>query len=180
MRPLFLVLGICSAMPAQAEVVHASANGFESRHVLEVADTPRQALSRFGDVAKWWNPDHSYSGKSENLRLGLKAGDCFCEALPDGGGVEHMRVAYVAPDNRLVMTGALGPLLYEAATGVMDVQFTPAATGTRVTMTYRAAGFAKGNADKLAPLVDRVLAEQMNRYEAYGRDSEARSSVTKR
>jgi hypothetical protein len=31
-------------------------------------------------------------------------------------------------------------------------------------MEYRASGFAKGNADKLAPVVDQVLGEQLRRY----------------
>ena len=33
-----------------------------------------------------------------------------------------MRVTYVDPGKRIVLTGALGPLLYEATTGVMDIQ----------------------------------------------------------
>jgi hypothetical protein len=46
----------------------------------------------------------------------------------------------------------------------MDVTFEPAAGGTKVSMDYRASGFAQGNADKLAPVVDQVLGEQMRRY----------------
>jgi hypothetical protein len=34
-------------------------------------------------------------------------------------------------------------------------------------MNYRAAGFANGGADKLAPAVDQVLAAQMKRLQAY-------------
>ena len=34
-----------------------------------------------------------------------------------------MRVTYVDPGKRIVLTGSLGPLLYEATAGVMDVQF---------------------------------------------------------
>jgi hypothetical protein len=75
-----------------------------------------------------------------------------------------MRVAVSLPPKRLVMTGSLGPLLYEATAGVMDVTFEPAAGGTNVSMEYRASGFAQGNADKLAPVVDQVLGEQLRRY----------------
>ena len=64
------------------------------------------------------------------------------------------------------MTGSLGPLLYEATAGVMDVKFDASAGGTAVTMEYRASGFAQGNADKLAPVVDQVLSEQLRRYAA--------------
>ena len=49
----------------------------------------------------------------------------------------------------------------------MDVKFERIAGGAQVTMNYRAAGFAKGNGDKMAPLVDQVLAEQMKRFRAF-------------
>lgn len=154
------------AAPAHAEVLHSGAHGFEMRHQLEVAGTPEQALTRFADIGSWWDPEHTYSGKADSLRLTLKVGECFCETLPNGGGVEHMRVAHYAPGKRLTMTGGLGPLLFEATSGVMDVQFATAGARTKVTVTYRAAGFAKGGADKLAPLVDKVLAQQFTRYAA--------------
>ena len=54
--------------------------------------------------------------------MSLSPGGCFCERLPNGGGIEHMRVAFVDPGKRLVLTGSLGPLLYQATAGVMDVQ----------------------------------------------------------
>jgi hypothetical protein len=78
-----------------------------------------------------------------------------------------MRVTYVDPGKRVVMTGALGPLLYEATAGVMDVQVKSIAGGSQLTLDYRAAGFANGGADKLAPIVDQVLADQMKRYRVF-------------
>jgi hypothetical protein len=78
-----------------------------------------------------------------------------------------MRVTYIEPGKHVVLTGALGPLLYEAVTGVMDVQVKTIAGGAQLTLDYKAAGFAKGGADKLAPAVDSVLAGQMKRYRAY-------------
>ena len=77
-----------------------------------------------------------------------------------------MRVAVVLPAKRLVMTGPLGPLLYEAANGVMDVQFDASGDGTTVTLDYRASGFVHANGDKLAPAVDKVLEQQLGRYAA--------------
>jgi uncharacterized protein YndB with AHSA1/START domain len=126
------------------------------------------AFDAFARLPEWWNADHTYSGKSENLSLSLQAGGCFCERLPEsGGGIEHMRVAYVVPGEHLVLTGALGPLLYEAVAGVMDVKVERIAGGARVTLDYKAAGFANGGAEKLAPLVDQVLGDQMARYRKF-------------
>ncbi len=150
--------------PAAAEVVTASANGFELRHSVEVPLLPAEAFAAFGQVQSWWRADHTYSGKSANLSMKLLPGGCFCEALPNGGGIEHLRVTYVDPGKRAVLTGALGPLLYEAVAAVMDVKVDKIPGGSRVTMTYKASGFAAGNADKLAPLVDQVLSGQLDAY----------------
>ena len=120
-------------------------------------------------MGSWWNAEHTYSGKSANLSMAFSPGGCFCERLDGGGGIEHLRVSYVDPGKRVVLTGSLGPLLYEATAGVMDVQFERIAGGTRVTMDYRVAGFANGGADKMAPLVDGVLAEQFKRYREFAR-----------
>ncbi len=158
---------ILVATSAPAEVVSADGHGFEVQEAVNLVIPPAQAYAAFGRIGSWWNAEHTYSGASANLRLALQPGGCLCESSPKGGGVEHMRVALVMPGERIVMTGSLGPLLYEAATGVMDVKFERIAGGTHVTLNYRAAGFAKGDADKMAGLVDSVLADQMKRYRAF-------------
>jgi hypothetical protein len=163
MVPIALAL----ASPASAEVVSASSNGFEVRETVDVASSPAEAFAAFGRVGSWWDPEHSYSGSAANLRLDAEPGGCFCESLPNGGGVQHMRVTYVAPGKRIVLTGSLGPLLFLSTTGVMDVKFYAAANGTQITIDYRAAGFFNGGADKIAPAVDQVLSGQVNRLKAY-------------
>jgi len=159
----FAAIALLVSGPATAAVVSADAHNFIVRESVETKVPPASAWGSFLKIGQWWSGDHSYSGKAENLTIDAKAGGCFCERVGDGG-VEHMRVAIVLPGKRLVMTGSLGPLVYEATAGVMDVTFEPSAGGTKVTMEYRASGFAQGNADKLAPLVDQVLSEQLRRY----------------
>jgi uncharacterized protein YndB with AHSA1/START domain len=161
---------ILLAAPASAGVVSAGPNGFEVRETVNLVVPVPQAWAAFVRVGAWWSGEHSYSGEGANMRLEPRAGGCFCEQWK-GGGVEHMRVAVVQPIERIVLTGGLGPLLYEGAAGVMDVQFERIAGGTRVTLNYRAAGFARSNGDKLAPAVDSVLAEQMKRFRAYAAKS---------
>ncbi len=158
---------LCLGLPAQASVVSSANTGFEVRHSVNLVVPTDIAFSAFGEIGRWWDKGHTYSGDSANMSLELAPGSCFCERLPAGGGIEHMRVAYVKPGERVVLTGALGPLLFEAVNGVMDVKVERIAGGSRVTMSYKASGFANGGAAKLAPLVDQVLAEQMRRYRAY-------------
>jgi len=81
--------------------------------------------------------------------------------------VEHMHVAFVDPGKHVVLTGSLGPLLYEATTGVMDVQVKTIAGGSQLILDYKVAGFANGGAGKLATEVDTVLSEQLKRFRAY-------------
>jgi hypothetical protein len=167
MRALILGAIALVSTSASAEVVSASSNGFEVRQTVNLVVSPAAAFDAFRNIGAWWDPEHTYSGDSANLSLALVPGGCFCERLPKGGGIEHMRVTYIEPGKHVVLTGALGPLLYEAVTGVMDVQVKTIAGGAQLTLDYKAAGFAKGGADKLAPAVDSVLAGQMKRYRAY-------------
>ena len=169
MRALPLIaLSALAASPVSAEVVSASPNGFEVRHTVNLVVKPDVAYSSFANVGAWWDNEHTYSGEAANMSLQLRPGGCFCEKVPKGGGgIEHMRVTYVDPGKRVVFTGALGPLLYEATAGVMDVQIKSTAAGSQLTLNYRAAGFANGGGDKMAPLVDQVLGEQMKRLRAF-------------
>lgn len=161
-------LALLAASPASAEVVSASSNGVEVRHVVNLVVPPEIAFAAFADLPSWWDPEHTYSGDSKNLSLTLTPGGCFCERFPKtGGGIEHMHITYVEPGKRIVFTGALGPLLYEATSGVMNVEVRSSAGGSQLTLDYRAAGFFKGGADKLASDVDGVLAEQLKRLRTY-------------
>jgi hypothetical protein len=152
------------ATPARAAVVGQSPHGFEIRHEVIVPLAPAQAWSRIIAIGDWWSDDHTFSGKAANMSIEPKAGGCFCETLPNAGGVEHLRVNYIVPGQRLVMGGPLGPLKFEGVAGIMDIRIGPAPQGrTNVVMIYRAGGFARGNGQDMAPLVDRVLGEQVAR-----------------
>lgn len=154
---------------ANAEVISANPNGLHVRETVQLVVPTANAWDAFARIRDWWNKEHTYSGDSANLTLTLTPGGCFCERIPTGGGIEHMRVTYIEPGKRVVLTGSLGPLLFQATAGVMDVQVERIAGGSKVTLDYRAAGFAEGGADKLAPVVDGVLADQMRRYRLYAR-----------
>ena len=167
MRALFLGICFLTASPASAEVLSASDHGFEVQHSVNLVVPPPQAFAAFGRVGQWWGKDHTYSGDSARMTMQMRHGGCFCESLDGGGGVEHMRVTFLQPGERVVLTGSLGPLLYQATSGVMDVKVERIAGGSRVTMNYRAAGFAKGGAAAMAPLVDQVLGDQMKRFRTY-------------
>ena len=178
MRAVPLIVLSLMATPASAAVLSADDHGFEIQHSVNLVIPQAQAFNAFGQVGRWWSKEHSYSGDPARMSLQLRSGGCFCEGLDDGGGVEHMRVSYIQPGERLVMTGSLVPLLYEATTGVMDIKFERIAGGSRIVLNYRASGFAKGGAAAMAPLVDQVLGEQLKRYRAYAAAAPKGSNAT--
>ena len=117
-----LVFASASATPAAAEVVSASPNGFEVRESVQLVVPPDQAWDAFEQVGSWWNPGAHLLGKAANMRMALSLGACLCETFDQtGGGIEHLRVVYAEPNKRAILTGSLGPLLYEATSGVMDL-----------------------------------------------------------
>lgn len=168
MKSWMAVIGLLMAAPASADVSNVTPNTFISHNVVELDISTAEAFRRFTQVRRWWNPQHTYTGKASRLTLDLEAGGCFCEQLPKAGSVEHMRVSLVQPGERLVLNGGLGPLMFQGVAGTMDVTFQNTARGhTLVTLDYRVAGFAYSNAEKIAPLVDEVLADQMKRYREF-------------
>lgn len=154
-----------AASPGIAAVKSATPAGFEVESRATVRATPAEAYAALGRIGRWWNSDHTYSGDAANLTLDLKAGGCMCEAIPaDGGSIEHMRVVYARPGAALRLQGGLGPLQGEAVSGTLTWTLTPAAGGTEIVQTYIVGGNVRGGADKLAPLVDQVLAEQFSGF----------------
>lgn len=166
MRIILSIVALAAAAPASADVVASSPNGFHLRHSATLETGADAAYRRFTDIGAWWSDSHSYSGKAANMTMDAKAGGCFCEALPSGGSVEHMRVAFADPGKRIVLTGSLGPLLSLATVGAMDVRYSQDGARTLVTVDYRVAGFATGGAEELAPIVDDVIGEQVRRFAA--------------
>ena len=160
------------AAPAAAEVKSSSPAGFVVESKVTVAPNPAQAWAMLVRIGEWWNPAHSYSGKASSLRLEPKAGGCFCEKLSAGGSVEHMRVVYAEPPKTLRLQGGLGPLQAQAAAGTLTWTLKPVMNGTEIVQTYAVSGYFPDGTGKLAPGVDKVLAEQLARLQqklGYGR-----------
>ena len=167
----YLIAGallLCLPVSANARVTSAGAGGFVSEHELLITATPDAvftALTR--DVGKWWNPDHSYSGKAENFYLEAHAQGCFCERLDDGGVVVHMQVFQVRPGSFLRLIGGLGPLQGMGATGSMDFALERSDTGTVLTYRYSVSGYLAEGLDTMAAIVDEVQLGQLMRLKSY-------------
>lgn len=151
------------AVAAQAEVTATAPDSFTVKHSAIVPLDAQAAYERLVRIQDWWDGAHTYGGQAASLKLAAAPGGCWCEQLPDGGFVEHMRVIYAQPGKVLRLDGGLGPLQGVGARGVMTYTLKPEGTGTKVTMTYLVIG-ATGSLEKLASPVDGVLAQALQRY----------------
>lgn len=152
---------------ANAAVVETSASSLQVKQTFTVAAKPDKVWQSLLRIDQWWNKEHTYSGSAANLRLEARPGGCFCETLPDGGGVLHMTVVHVRPNAQLTLMGALGPLQTGGATGAMNFAIAPAANGSTVTFTYNIGGYFPGGLNAIAEPVNFVLMEQLDRLQRY-------------
>lgn len=168
LRAVFACAALAFAMPASAEVVSTSKDGFVTRASVAVASPPRKvwlALIKPGD---WWNDEHTWSGDSANMMITPKAGGCFCELIPGegdipmDGSVQHAVVVQAIPDKALRMRGGLGPLQAVPATGVLTITLEPVKGGTAVAWEYNVGGSMSFEVEQLSNLVDGVLLQQLN------------------
>lgn len=169
MRTLLAVLLAMTMSGARAEVLASTAASFRISSQWQIAAPPTQVYAALIQIGRWWNPQHSWSGKAENLYLQAYGGGCFCENLSNGGSVQHLAVVYAAPGAMLRLSGALGPLQGDGVAGAMTISLkardTDAgkASATDLLLSYNAGGYSARGLDKWAPDVDGVLSEQFGR-----------------
>jgi uncharacterized protein YndB with AHSA1/START domain len=162
-----LALLMLSGAPAQS-AREISANGFlVNLNVSINAPAAKVYDALVGQIGSWWNPEHTYSHDAKNLSIDPRPEGCFCEKLPNGGGIEHLRVVYVAPPQIIRFSGALGPLQASGIAGSMTWKLTGAADGTSLDLSYSVGGFITGGFEKTAPAVEGMLREQLDRLKLF-------------
>ena len=167
MHRIIAAVALTLATPAAAEVTTATPSSFVIETTVTVAVPRAKLWDMLRSPQLWWNPDHTYSGKSANLYMDAQATGCFCERLDDKGSVEHGHVVYVQPGRMIRLTGGLGPLQAEAVAATLALTLDSIDAGsTRVTMRYVVGGFMRQGGEVLAPLVDKVLSDQLARLKA--------------
>ena len=163
MKAIWLLALGAALLPAVAgaEVTDRSAAGFEVTEKATIAAPADKIWTAIMHPDRWWDPQHTWSGKAKNLAF--DASGCFCETLPHGA-VRHLTIVYADGKTALRMFGALGPLQFTGATGHMGIALKETAGATEVTMTYDVGGYAKGGlAETYAGPVDKVLGDQIAR-----------------
>jgi hypothetical protein len=163
---LLAALLAAAAAPAVAATSEATSTGFVVTVRHEVKAAPARLWAAIGEIDKWWNPSHTYSGQAANLSLTRQAGGCFCERW-NAHSVEHARVVLALENRMLRLDGALGPLQALAVNGALTFDLTAKDGGSALVVTYRVAGNETAGLPALAGPVDGVIVEQVRRLVAY-------------
>lgn len=182
MKPAIIIAALVAsaAAPAGARVVSSVPAGFEVADRITVAAPPAKLYAALVDIGRWWSSSHTYSGDAANLSIEARPGGCWCERLADGGAIEHLRVVYVRPGQLLRAQGGLGPLQSEGVAGTFTWTIKPTADGgSELTQSYVVGGYVRGGAEKLAPLVDQVLGEQLARLKTFAETGAAPAAKTR-
>lgn len=169
MKKAMLVTILAGLAPVTAaEVTNSAANGFTTVNEV-IIDRDRAATwdAAVGDIGAWWNSAHTISGDAASLRIDPVVQGCFCETLGENAGVVHLTVTTVIPAVMLRLTGGLGPLGLMGVDGNMTWEFDDVDAGTRVRFTYAVGGYRDGGLDAMAPSVDAVIGEALDRLQAY-------------
>jgi uncharacterized protein YndB with AHSA1/START domain len=161
----FALVSLLWTTSAGADIVQTSPGLTEFSFQLHVTPNAAGAYAAATHPEKWWSGDHSYSGSAANMSLEPVAGGCWCERLPAGGSVQHMRVLAAIPGKLLRLTGGLGPLQEQPLTTVMTWSFKDdPAGGSVIDFKYRISG-ATDLPATWPQAVNGVLSEQLQRLQ---------------
>ena len=157
-----LLLATACALPAHAEVKDSTRAGFTVENSVLIAAAPTRVWQAMtADIDQWWPKDHSWWGKAAKLSIDARAGGCFCE-IAGAQQAQHLQVVFVDPQKTLRMTGGLGPMQGMGLHGVAEWTLQAEGPSTRVTWRYRAGGYSPDDLGALAPVVDKVQAQQLD------------------
>lgn len=158
---------LATSAPAAADVVSSDESGFSIRIERTTTATPEAAFALFGQPARWWSDNHTWSGDADAMSIQPQsAGGCWCELLPQFGSVEHGHIIRWDPEHgRIQFRAELGPMQNLPVNGKLEWIVTTAPDGTtRAAIRYEIAGRGMADPDALSQAVDRVLTEQLERF----------------
>ncbi len=158
-----LLLSLCCAGIANAEVADRAPNGFTVSNTVVVDATPSRSWDALiNEIGLWWPADHTWFGDAGTLSIDPVAGGCFCERNGQQQA-QHLTVSHVDPGKLLRMLGGLGPLQGMGLHGVLDFQLEALdKQRTQITMQHRVGGYSPDDLGEFATVVDQVQALQLN------------------
>lgn len=160
-----ILVAATSALPAHAKVIKSAPDHFTLKHEAISTLPPKAVWKKLINPAKWWHPDHSYSGSSKNMSIKAKAGGQWKEVWP-GGSVIHGEILYIKPGEQMRLSAPFGPLQEMAVTDIWTITITPHEDGSKIVFDEIANGTSASKLDELAKAVDFVKEEAIQRLAA--------------
>jgi len=153
---------------AQADVVNSAADGFTVKATVNIHASPADVYRKIvKEVGNWWDSGHTFSGDAHNMSIDERPMGCFCEKLSGNGAIRHMEVIYFQPGKVLRMSGGIGPLQSMAVSAVATFNLSSDGDGTKLEFIYSVGGYSPTGLDKIAPVANSVLTEQITRLKNY-------------
>jgi len=161
-------LVLAASPAARADVVSSAADGFTVKTTVTIHASPGDVYRKIvKEVGNWWDSSHTFSGDAHNMSIDERPMGCFCEKLPGNGAIRHMEVIYIQPGKTLRMSGGIGPLQSMAVSGVATFNLSADGDGTKLEFIYSVGGYSPTGLDKIAPVANTVLTEQITRLKNY-------------
>ncbi|MEL7545024.1 MAG: hypothetical protein AAGJ84_00110 [Pseudomonadota bacterium] len=155
-------VAFAGADSATPDIVSSGSDHYILRHEASSELPPAVLWDRFVDVSAWWHPDHTYSGDADNLKLDPVAGGAWREDWQNGS-VIHGEVLYASPPHIMRLEAPFGPLQGMAVNVVWSISIQPSDTGSLVMFDEIATGASASGLEQLAPAVDGVKQEALDR-----------------
>ncbi|MEJ0027025.1 MAG: SRPBCC domain-containing protein [Rhizomicrobium sp.] len=162
-----LIVAFALVCPVHAAVVEATANGFAIEQAVHIAAPPAKVYDALVHPAQWWDSSHTFSGSAANMSIEPHAGGCFCEALANGGSVQHGQIVVAAPGETLRLRGPLGPFQGQGVDGALTFGLKAEGDGTALMLSNNIGGYMKGGFGDWPARADAMLAQQMGRLKKY-------------
>jgi len=147
---------------ANAEIVSSSDSHFVLRHEALSALSAETLWQRLTQPATWWHPDHTYSGRAENLSLNAEVGGVWREDW-DEGSVIHGTIIFLRRGQVLRMNAPFGPLQELGAYTIWTITISQDGDGSRVVFDEVSNGPPSANMAETATAVDFVKGEAIIR-----------------
>jgi hypothetical protein len=157
-----LLVALLVSCAAAAKVEQSSPSNANLNYSIPVQASRDAVWKQLIQPQSWWSDSHTWSGKAKNLKLTPGVGNCWCEHW-DGNSVEHGRIIVWKPKQGFRMQAVFGPMQEQALSGIMDFRIEEADGKTNLIVAYRLNGSDKSALDKIAPFVDKVMQEQLDR-----------------
>lgn len=159
---MFLLVFCFAPIRSGAEIISSSDTHFVLRHEATSAMPADMLWQRLIQPETWWHPDHTYSGRAENLSLKAEAGGAWREDW-DGGSVIHGTVMLVQTGEVLRINAPFGPLQQLGAHTIWTITISADGEGSKVVFDEVSNGPSTANMTETAAAVDFVKSEAIRR-----------------